>query len=258
MYNNLSIDELKELLIEKDKLLAHKDRVSILGENLEELSEQLIYQLSSISMSANNLQMKKILGLLTDDIFQNELDNIIKNADFLSQSICDLSTFCKNKSYNEVLNLNVTIKKVISIVASNLKAKNIELITFLDNELFFKGCENELMQVLLNLLNNALDVLLLKPKNDRQIIIKLTQNKEKNIIMIEDNGGGINNELIDKIFDKYFTTKGDKGSGLGLFVSKQIIHENLKGSMKVYNTNKGACFIIELPIYEFVEQNLGE
>ncbi len=255
MYSEpLSREELITILKEKDKLLSHKDRVSLLGESIEDITDQWKNPLISIYNSANNLQIKKILGLVDEITFSKELDNIIKNTDFLIQTISDVASFCKDSKYSGVLNLNTLINKVLSIASFHVESKNIQITTRLDSECFVKCIENELMQVLLNIINNAVDVLKAKHKDEREIIISTIRNDNNVQIEIEDSAGGIDKDLMEKIFDKYFTTKGDKGSGVGLFVSKQIIEENFGGSLSVYNAQKGACFVIKLPLYEFINQ----
>ena len=115
------------------------------------------------------------------------------------------------------------------------------------------------MQVILNIIYNAIDVLINKERNDRKIILRSIRVDNKISIYIEDNAGGIEEKNLEKIFDKYFTTKGSHGSGIGLYHSKQIIENNLNGSLSVFNTEFGACFVIDIPSYKFInEKILGE
>lgn len=177
------------------------------------------------------------------------------NIDFIFQTINSISSFCKDQNYKNVLNLQSTLEKVILLSKRNLESKNIKLLVdFIKDDLFFRGIENELMQVLLNIINNAMDALISKPKDSRNIYITLDTLESHNKITVEDSAGGINENLITKVFDQYFTTKGDKGSGIGLFMSKQIIEEHLMGEINVKNTAKGACFTITLPKYTFIEE----
>lgn len=259
VYDGLSKNELIIILQEKDKLLAHKDRVSLLGESMEEITDKWKTPLISIFNSSNNMQMKKLLGMLDEELCAKELDNIIKNTDYLLNNITDISDFCRDNKYCNVVNLESLIQKILSIASSNIESKNITLITKFEQDCFIKVNENELMQVVLNILNNAIDALLHKPKNERKIILE-TRRKNDNIsILIEDNAGGIEEQLLQKIFEKYFTTKNSFGSGLGLYISKQIIDQNLNGVLKAYNVENGACFEIELPLYQFInEKILGE
>lgn len=258
-YDKLSKEELIIILNEKDKLLAHKDRVSLLGESIEEITEKWRSPLISIFNSSNNVQIKKILGLLDDDLCEKELDNIIKNTDYLLQTIEDFSDFCKDTKYYNVINVQSLIHKVLSIASSRIEAKNIDIQTQFDEECFIKANENELMQVILNIIYNAIDALIHKAKNERKIILKSIRKDNKVSLLIEDNAGGIEEKNLEKIFDKYFTTKGSHGSGIGLYHSKQIIENNLNGSLSVHNSGFGACFVIDIPAYQFInEKKLGE
>ena len=107
----------------------------------------------------------------------------------------------------------------------------------------------ELVQVIINIINNAKDVLVEKNTPNPYVKIKLENLKGKVLITIEDNGGGIPDEVLPKIFDPYFTTKEESnGTGLGLYMSHKIIEESLKGKLYVENTCEGAKFFIELPL----------
>jgi signal transduction histidine kinase len=108
--------------------------------------------------------------------------------------------------------------------------------------------QSELQQVIMNLLKNAMDALVEKQPKLRQIKIRVGQNENRQILEVQDNAGGIDEEIIDRIFDPYFTTKGKlNGTGLGLYMSKLIIEEHLRGKLFVQNQDSGANFRIELP-----------
>ena len=104
-----------------------------------------------------------------------------------------------------------------------------------------------MIQVLMNIINNAIDVLK-EQEHEGYIWIKATQEESKTYIHIEDSGGGVSDDILDQIFDPYFSTKKEKhGMGLGLYMSKLIIHEHCSGVLFLKNTNQGARFIIEIP-----------
>ena len=126
--------------------------------------------------------------------------------------------------------------------------QKIELQTQLEENLEIVGFQNELEQVILNIVNNGKDALLeTKPINPK-IEIKAFKEKEFKVITIEDNAGGVSEDIIDKVFDSYFTTKGDKGTGIGLNLAKLIVQDSLNGEISVKNTDKGALFTVKLPI----------
>jgi len=135
---------------------------------------------------------------------------------------------------------------LISIV---LEDKNIDLILKLpEDEKVVKGSSNDLKQILLNLIYNAIDVLREREVENPTIKVEVKYNKHINII-VKDNGGGINPKIIDKIFEPFFTTKYKaRGTGLGLYMSKMIVEKRFNGKIKARNTSRGAMFWIELPI----------
>ena len=113
------------------------------------------------------------------------------------------------------------------------------------------GISNELSQVIINILQNAKDAFLQNECKEKTIKIKVAENCNNVYIKIEDNAGGIENSIIERIFEPYFTTKhASKGTGLGLFMSKLIIEKSFEGTIEVSNIKNGACFTITLPLYK--------
>ena len=140
------------------------------------------------------------------------------------------------------------IEKVIKLLAPSLEQNDIILETkFLKKDFKFLAYPNELIQVLINIINNSKDAFLIN-KNDKKIItIEEIELKNKYILNIKDNAGGIPEDILEKVFDPYFTTKHkSQGTGIGLYMSHQIIVDHMKGKLKVYNIDDGCCFAIEL------------
>ncbi len=139
------------------------------------------------------------------------------------------------------------IKSVLSIIESSISSKNIQLLQELNCHNPFNSYPNELRQVVLNLIKNSEDILLEKEVENPCIKIKTYQKDDKHILEVSDNGGGIPEAVIDKIFDPYFSTKSEKnGTGLGLYMSKTIIEEHCGGTLGVANDSDGAVFKIML------------
>ncbi|MBU0924654.1 HAMP domain-containing histidine kinase, partial [bacterium] len=136
---------------------------------------------------------------------------------------------------------------VINIVSSTLKNYDIKLENHIDKEIILKTYLNEYEQVLLNIINNAKDVLIEKKIKNPCIKIKAYEEENSVVLTIEDNGGGVLVEPKGKIFEPYFTTKEhSNGTGIGLYMSKIIIDKNMKGKLRVRNTNEGAKFIVSI------------
>jgi signal transduction histidine kinase len=158
----------------------------------------------------------------------------------MSKTIDDFRNFFRVDKQKESFSAKEEIIHTIFLLNASLKNHNIS-IDFKGNDFLIRGYKNEFKQVILNIISNAKDAILEKKIKEGKIVITL----EKNQISIEDNAGGVPKEIIDRIFEPYFTTKEQgKGTGMGLYMSKMIIEENMKGSLSVSNTNSGAKFVI--------------
>jgi signal transduction histidine kinase len=165
----------------------------------------------------------------------------------MSQTINDFRKFLQPDQEIRQFNLREAVKKTLLLVGDSFTSQNIEISTEVQEDLIVTGYENEFCQVLLNILNNAWDIITERNIVSPRIEIKLFREGYSNVTTISDNAGGIPAEIIDRIFDPYFTTKdADKGTGIGLYMSKSIIEKRMKGKISVRNTDLGAEFRIEL------------
>jgi C4-dicarboxylate-specific signal transduction histidine kinase len=167
----------------------------------------------------------------------------------MSSTIDDFRNFFKVDKVKRNFIVNEAIDSTLELLEGSFKHNNIAV----DKEYQYEkiellGHKNELEQVLLNIINNAKDALLQNHIKNAKIDIKLESTSQKILINIVDNAGGIPSDIIDKIFDPYFTTKEQgKGTGIGLYMSKMIIETNMNGKIEVQNINNGASFIIKIP-----------
>lgn len=186
------------------------------------------------------------------------MENIIDNTKYLSQTIEDFRNFFNNNEKNLSTSLSEFLEKSVSLTSATFRNNYIKVVTDISKDLTITGDKNQLIQAIINILNNAKDALKEKNQNKKCVFI-VTAKKENNcvLISIKDNAGGVPEDIIDKIFDPYFTTKEkDKGTGLGLYISKEIITKNFKGSLEVKNEDfkfegekyRGANFITTIPI----------
>jgi len=193
------------------------------------------------------LKIKTELHGVNKTLVVDICDNILYSSQHLSATIDDFRDFykvnkeAKESTYDEILS------GVLSIIKVPIENKGIKLeFDLLCHEKLITF-PNEIKQVVMNLLKNAEDALLAKDIKDPTIYIRTYKDGYKYVLEIEDNAGGIDESIIDKIFDPYFSTKTKKdGTGLGLYMSKMIIEDHCKGSLSVFNTQNGACFKIEL------------
>ena len=236
---------------EKEEQLFNQSKRAQLGDMIENIAHQWRQPLSAISTSVSGIQVQKELGILTDDSLDKSIDIVLKTTNHLSETIESFRDFLSQKKEYSDFIVQDEIDKNLNILNATLKNNNIDIINeYTKTPLMINSIAGEISQVILNIIDNAKDILLEKNISNKQIIIAiLKQNNNYVQITIEDNAGGIEKDIITKIFDPYFTTKHQsQGTGLGLHMSYKIITESLKGKLYVENTQKGAKFIIELPL----------
>jgi len=241
----------------KDAYMMHQSRLAQMGEMLSMIAHQWKQPLSAIS--STQIMLKTTLELEKYDLadeneredflifLDDRLDKIALYVQNLSQVIKDFSNFYKPNKEPEFLSIDSVILKSYELIKDTISSSNIEVTFDLNAEYFIDIYENELMQVILNLLNNAKDQLIDKEIQNPLIIVKSYKHIDEIVVEIEDNAGGISESIIDKVFDPYFSTKLEKnGTGLGLYMSKMIISEYHNGTISVHNSILGAVFSIRI------------
>ena len=238
-----ALDEARE----KDKQLLQQSRHAQMGEMISMIAHQWRQPLAAISATSTAIILKVKLKRLDDELAIELAQKISDFSQHLSSTINDFREFFKtNKEKNEI-NTTEMIKDVLKIVETSIVNKNIELTKDFQTDEKVNTYPNELKQVILNLIKNAEDILLEKEIENPHIEIKTYKKQDNVIIEISDNAGGVPENIIDKIFDPYFSTKTKKdGTGLGLYMSKTIIEEHCGGKLSVENSKNGAVFKIEI------------
>ena len=244
-----SVNEMRE----KDKMLMAQSKQAVMGEMIEMIAHQWRQPLTAIGMISNNIAMEVILEELNPTTLQEDLHAINAQVNYLSTTIDDFRNFFKESKERVNVSSMSILKSINSLVYHQLKSQNISISIkeCQDKELFLY--KNELMQAILNLISNAKDALLEKTdmQEKKRIILSCKSNAKYFEIVVEDNAGGIPDEIISKIFNPYFSTKKEKnGTGLGLYMSKIIIQEHLLGKLSVENDKDGAHFYIKIPLKE--------
>jgi PAS domain S-box-containing protein len=244
-------------LKDNEKLIIEQSKMAALGEMLENIAHQWRQPLSVISTAASGVKIQKEYGLLKDEQFIESMDGIINNANYLSKTIDDFRNFILADKKMINFNLKAHIENDLSILYSMTHVNNIEVICNIDEKIYLNTIESELTQAIINIINNAKDQFIKEEIDERFIFVSTSTNDNKVTIHIKDNANGIDEKILAKIFEPYFTTKHKKvGTGLGLYMTSKIINESLKGSISVENVNyeykdikyKGAQFNIELPL----------
>ena len=190
---------------------------------------------------------------LNDKNFSDSYVNFNKTVQFMSKTIDDFRMFFLPSKKKELFCIEKTINDIIWMITPQFKSHNIKvnLIQRSQNNRAY-GFENEFKQVLINILNNANDAISSisehNPEYEGEITAYIDNDNEWRIVTIRDNGGGIDSEIIERIFDPYFTTKFEaQGTGLGLYMSKMIIEKNMSGYLNVSSSKEGTSFIIKFP-----------
>jgi len=249
--DSIHLEEELERSKQKDKTLLQQSKLAQMGEMISMIAHQWRQPLTAISSTASDLHLKVILQKYEADYFEAKLQKIDDFSQHLSSTIDDFRNFYKEDKTKERVSCYAVIEGALNIVSSSLESRGVDLQYDFQCNKYVYTFPNELRQVILNILKNAEDVLLEKEIPDPQIFIKTHGEGEFSVLSISDNGGGIPQEIMENIFDPYFSTKTKKdGTGLGLYMSKIIIEDHCEGKLIVQNTQKGAEFIIKIPLYK--------
>ena len=240
---------------EKTRISIQQSRMASMGEMLENIAHQWRQPLSTISVAASGIEIKKELNILNDEELSDSLRHIKNATQYLSNTIDDFRNFFVKDKIPSNINIRNTLNKTIDLISSTLAKEEITLIRNIQN-INFTSYENELIQVLMNIFINAKDALANR-KSEKLIIVVIKQIEDNLVIKIKDNAGGVDSSIIDKIFEPYFTTKHQfNGTGIGLYMSKLIVEKHLIGEISVKNidfifnskTYRGALFELVLPL----------
>ena len=241
---------------EKNRILIQQSRMASMGEMLENIAHQWRQPLSTISVCATGMEVKKKYNTLDDEEFFKSINHIKKSTQYLSNTIDDFRNFFSKDKILTKINISNVINKALDLVSTTFNSNKIVVVKHLE-DINILSLENELIQVFMNIFVNAKDAL--KEQKQEQPLLIITITKENGFlnIKIQDNANGIKEDIIDKIFEPYFTTKHKfKGTGIGLYMSKLLVEKHLNGSLLVSNKTFvyeekeyfGAEFIISLPL----------
>jgi len=239
----------------KDSLLMQQSKMAAMGDMIGNIAHQWRQPLSLITTVSSGLKIHNELGKLDNKLFNESLDTINDATKHLSETIDDFRNFFNPKKLKSQFYIKDTIDKTLKLTSAQFENRGIEIVQKIEDKTLL-NYEKELIQVLINILNNAKDALV-NNKDTKLIFINIFEKNNKLNIEIKDNAGGIKQEVIHRVFEPYFTTKEDTvGTGIGLYMSDEIIRKHLNGTIEVtneefnYKDNSyyGAKFIIKLPL----------
>ena len=242
------IKEEIEKRIQQESILIQQSRLAATGEMIGNIAHQWRQPLSLITTCASGIKLEKEFGVSTKESEVAKLDTIIQSSNYLSKTIDDFRNFFKPNKEKNYFSIEEMANQSISLISASFAFHYIKINkNFANIEKVF-GFPNEFSQAILNVLANAKDVLVQKEIENPQVNINIYENEEFGFLEIEDNGGGINPNILIKIFEPYFTTKEkNQGTGIGLYMSKMIVEKNMSGKLTVINTSIGAKFIFAIP-----------
>lgn len=237
-----------ELLFQRTKLVA-------MGEMIENIAHQWRQPLSLITIASSGMRLQKELGILNDEKLNEAIDTIGNSAIYLTETIDDFRDFFKPDKHQVKFNLSNSIDRSLNLLLSKVKNREIEVIKNVE-DIVIENYERELIQVLLNIFKNAIDALD-QIDGEKYIFVDIYEENDFVFIKIKDNAGGIPKDIINRIFEPYFTTKHKaQGTGIGLYMSEEIITRHMNGEILAENstyiyedeTFTGALFTIKIPI----------
>jgi len=247
---------LKKELQDKEEIMIAQSRHAAMGEMISMIAHQWRQPISVIAMDANNILVDIELESIEDKSLKEDITDILEQTDYLSKTIDDFRNFFKPSKLKDYILVSDIFIESLSVVSKSLENHNIEIINHMNTKSKIHIFSRELLQVFINILKNAKEAFEDASVKDKVIINTIKEDENNIIISICDNAGGIDEGIIDNVFNPYFTTKEEKtGTGLGLYMSKTIIEKHLKGSLSVYNKENGVCFEIKLPINDTMGDN---
>lgn len=218
----------------KDKMLFHQSKMASIGEMLENIAHQWRQPLSSISTASTGVILEQEAGILGPKELIKNMNSINEAAQYLSTTIDYFREFLVNSNEKKTIMIKYTLEKTLGIVDSKFKSRDIKVISKIEN-IPYTCIESELIQVVMNILSNAQDALE-KVDNKRIVFINVFQEKDEIFIVIKDSAGGIAKDILEKVFDPYFTTKHQsQGTGIGLYMSLDIVRSHFNGTIDVCN-----------------------
>ncbi|WP_298752265.1 DUF3365 domain-containing protein [uncultured Arcobacter sp.] len=235
---------------EKENLLIQQSKMAALGEMIGNIAHQWRQPISAVSAIMMNIKWTAISEGMNKEFIDERMKEANEQLSYMSQTIDDFRNFFKPNKEKEFFDLDLEVRKTYKILKDTLQHNNINFQIFSNKEIMVYGYPSEFSQVILNIISNAKDVLIERNTDKPKIEVHILKDEENIYCKICDNGGGIEEKNINKIFEPYFTTKELRGTGIGLYISKEIIEKHMQGLLVVKNNELGAEFIISIPIKE--------
>jgi signal transduction histidine kinase/ABC-type nitrate/sulfonate/bicarbonate transport system substrate-binding protein len=246
----VSVQEKINELLHKDKILTQQSRQAVMGEMISMIAHQWRQPLNTIALKISNIELKEMIShATTKEELLEVLKDINTTVQYLSETIDDFKTYFQPNKESTQTTLCDLLQKSVGFIDARVKKENIMIDMTQVDDITLHVYENELIQVILNILNNAIDAYVENNIANERRITMSGKKKGANVeIIIEDNAGGITPETQEKLFEPYFSTKGKNGTGLGLYMSKMILEKQFSGTISVWSKEGKTRFILEIPL----------
>ncbi|MEA2050222.1 MAG: hybrid sensor histidine kinase/response regulator [Campylobacterota bacterium] len=236
--------KLSALLKKQESMLIQQSKSATMGEMIDSIAHQWMQPLNLIQMKIGEIHTDSFLGKkIDDDYLENYTNNLYEFVTHMTTTLNEFRTFFRPDKVKMYFTINSVLKKVNLFLKDDLIKYDISLIQEIDDDFIICGYENEFIHIFLNLISNSKYAFLDNNIEKREIYIKVSNNT----ITIQDNAGGIPENIIDDIFNANITSKGIEGTGIGLYMTKQIVKKH-NGYIQVFNKDDGAVFQIDLPL----------
>lgn len=244
------IDLAAQDLTKKDRMIAHQSKLAAIGEMIGNISHQWRLPLTRVQLVLQNLQSLGREERLDSDRLHVSVQQAKEQIAFMSDTIDTFQDFYRTNPSERQFYLDECLENVVKIITPSLQQKGIAFNVNSLQHLKLSGSKQELGQVLFNLISNAQYELTHRKTGQPLIAIEISRREKEIIITVQDNAGGIPEEHLPSLFEPYFSTKQEQGTGLGLYMSRTIIEERFEGALEAENRQDGAIFTIKLPFRE--------
>ncbi|UFS69444.1 response regulator [Geomonas sp. RF6] len=235
-------------LQEREQLLIHQSRMAAMGEMIGFIAHQWRQPLNVLGAVIQEVELAFQAGDLTEDYLESRVAETMAVVQQMSVTINDFRDFFKPEGEKVAFGVAEEVTKTMKIIDAYFRDIALKVEFVAADAVMAHGFPTQFGQVILNILLNARDAFLERKVAHPLVAIRIWTEGEKAVIAVADNAGGIAPEIVERVFDPYFTTKGpEKGTGIGLYIAKLIIERNMNGTLSVRNSNGGAEFTIEIP-----------
>ncbi|MBW4055608.1 MAG: PAS domain-containing protein, partial [Proteobacteria bacterium] len=231
----------------KDQAMIQQNSLAAMGEMISNIAHQWRNPLNNIALIIQSMEAAYDSETLTSEEMHSDVHSAMAVLLQMSHTIDDFRNFFRIDKEKQEFLISEAVNRAMSLVSATLNSLNIQVKIKTDDDVTIIGLQNEYSQVLLNLFSNTCDASIERNVAHCRIAIRITRENERSVLYFRDSCGGIPDDVMSRIFDPYFTTRGhDKGTGIGLYMSKMIIEQNMGGHLTASNVDGGAEFRIEV------------